>query len=208
MPGSSPGHDDRRIYASRTPRRAAARIALHAGAIPHQREVAALAAHLALVALGLGFGAAFGLGGGQRLRGAGLAPLQRFELLGRREIVGRFLLQRDGAFDGVADAGAGAPWEASAVTLLPPPGAVVACATAAEPPRMTTRLSVRERVRPFDRYLVAWLPVSSGSLPSSTPLPSASKFDFVRIDMGEVEAATCSSPRVRGRRSRGSRSRT
>ena len=48
---------------------------------------------------------------------------------------------------------------------------------AAEPPRMTTRLSVRERVRPLDRYFVAWAwpwP-SSGSLPSSTPLPSASK---------------------------------
>jgi hypothetical protein len=46
---------------SRTPRRAATRIALHAGAIPHQREVAALAAHLAFVAFGLGFGPAFGL---------------------------------------------------------------------------------------------------------------------------------------------------
>ena len=64
-------------WCSRTPRRAAAGIALHAGAIPHQREVAALRAHLAFVALGLGFRAAFGLGGDERLCGAaGLAPLE------------------------------------------------------------------------------------------------------------------------------------
>ncbi|NEV03194.1 hypothetical protein, partial [Bradyrhizobium uaiense] len=41
----------------RTPRRAAASIALHARPVPHQREVAALRAHLAFVALGLRFGA-------------------------------------------------------------------------------------------------------------------------------------------------------
>src|SRR4051812_6623687 len=41
------------------------------------------------------------------------------------------------------------------------------------PPRTTTRLSVRERVRPFDTYLVEC--AGSGTLPSSTPLPSASK---------------------------------
>src|SRR4051794_11049800 len=40
-------------WCSRTPGRAAASIALHARAISHQREVAALRAHLAFVALGL-----------------------------------------------------------------------------------------------------------------------------------------------------------
>lgn len=49
---------------SRTPRRAPARIALHAGPVPHQREVAALRAHLAFVAFCLGFRSALGLGGG------------------------------------------------------------------------------------------------------------------------------------------------
>ena len=46
---------------SRTPRRAATRIALHAGAIPHEGKIPAFAAHLAFIAFGLGFGAAFGL---------------------------------------------------------------------------------------------------------------------------------------------------
>jgi hypothetical protein len=46
---------------SRTPRRAATRIALHAGAVAHQREMPAFAAHLAFVTLGLGFRPAFGL---------------------------------------------------------------------------------------------------------------------------------------------------
>jgi hypothetical protein len=46
---------------SATPRRGPTRIALHAGAIAHQREVAAFTAHLAFIALGLGFGPAFGL---------------------------------------------------------------------------------------------------------------------------------------------------
>ena len=45
---------------SRTPRRASARVALHAGAVAHQREVRALAAHLALVAFGLCFGSPLG----------------------------------------------------------------------------------------------------------------------------------------------------
>ena len=40
-----------------TPGGAAARIALEAGAVAHQREVAAFAAGFALVALGLGLGA-------------------------------------------------------------------------------------------------------------------------------------------------------
>jgi hypothetical protein len=44
----------------RTSRRAAARVALQARAIAYQREVQTLAAHLALVALRLGFGAAGG----------------------------------------------------------------------------------------------------------------------------------------------------
>ena len=92
-------------FRSRTPRRAAARIALHAGPVPHQREVAALRAHLALIALGLGFGATLRLGWGGGCGAAGLAPLlQGLELLGGREVVADFLLQGDGAFDGVGDA--------------------------------------------------------------------------------------------------------
>jgi hypothetical protein len=95
----------------RTPRRAAARIALHAGAVAHQREIPALRAHLAFVTLGLGLGAAFGLGWRKRAGGAGLAPFQGFQLLGRRQVVAYFLLQRDGAFDGVGDAAASAVGE-------------------------------------------------------------------------------------------------
>ena len=45
-------------------------------------------------------------------------------------------------------------------------------------------LSVRERVSPFDTYCVA-----DGALPSVSPLPSASKPDFARIDMREIVAA-------------------
>src|SRR6185436_959764 len=58
------------VIRSRTPRRTSARIALHAGPIPHQREVAALRAHLAFVALGFGFCAAFGLAWGDGYRSA------------------------------------------------------------------------------------------------------------------------------------------
>lgn len=43
------------------PRRAAARVALQAGAVPHEREVAALAAGIALVAAEAGGGGALGL---------------------------------------------------------------------------------------------------------------------------------------------------
>src|SRR3954468_21419470 len=75
----------------RTPRRAAARVALHAGAVPHQREVAALAAHLALVALGLGLGAAVGLA---RRR---LLPVERLQCLLRRQLCFRLGLERGGA---------------------------------------------------------------------------------------------------------------
>src|SRR5204863_9886363 len=54
-----------------------------------------------------------------------------------------------------------APWDASEVTREPPEGALSEPAeTAVEPPRITTRLSVRERVRPLDRYFVAWWPWS------------------------------------------------
>src|SRR5262249_1630353 len=48
----------RPTFASRTPRRAAARVALEAGAVAHEREIHALRAHLAFVAFGLGLGAA------------------------------------------------------------------------------------------------------------------------------------------------------
>src|ERR1700722_13422763 len=54
------------------------------------------------------------------------------------------------------------------VTLLEPLASVCGSAT----PRMTTRLSVRDLVRPFDRYLLLGC---SGARPSSTPLPMASK---------------------------------
>ena len=48
------------MASSTTPRRASARLALKTRAVPHQREVQTLRAHLALVAFGLGLGAAFG----------------------------------------------------------------------------------------------------------------------------------------------------
>src|SRR5580765_5305793 len=83
----------RRRSCLRTPSRAAARVALHAGAIAHQREVAALAAHLALVALGLGLGAAFG---GDRL-GVALLPLQALQRLRRRQLLLGLGLERGGA---------------------------------------------------------------------------------------------------------------
>ncbi len=52
-----------------------------------------------IVALGLGFRPAFGLGGrGLGVRGAGLAPLQSLQLLRRRQIVLSFSLQGDGTF--------------------------------------------------------------------------------------------------------------
>ena len=62
------------------------------------------------------------------------------------------------------------PCDAIEVTLPEPRASVVGASL----PRMTTRLSVRERVRPFDRYLLLG---ASGCLPSSTPLPMASKLD-------------------------------
>src|SRR4029077_3730909 len=91
MPGSSPGMTKERGQARprrrrelsvmpilRTPRGAPARVALHAGAVAHQREVAAFAAGFALVALGAGLGALFGRGLlGVRL---GVGPVERIEL--------------------------------------------------------------------------------------------------------------------------------
>src|SRR5579885_1752761 len=68
----------------RTPRRTPARVALHARAVAHQREVAAFAAGLALVAFGAGFGAFLAR------RGFGLrARVERglhFERLRRRKL--------------------------------------------------------------------------------------------------------------------------
>jgi hypothetical protein len=159
------------VLSSRTPGRASTRIALHTRPIPNQREVAALAAHLALVAFCLGFGAAFGLGRGGGLGAAGLAPLQGFQLFGRRESCWASCFSAT-APSTASPAREVAPCEASAVTRPP----ALSEEAGIEPPRMMTRLSVRERVRPFDKYFVAWWPwLSSGSLPSSTPLPSASK---------------------------------
>src|SRR5205085_9202058 len=84
-PRSSPGRDEQ--CPSRTPRRRSARITLHARPIPHQREIPAFAAHLAFVTLGFRFSPAFGFRWGGLLRRSGLAPLQGFQLLGRRQIV-------------------------------------------------------------------------------------------------------------------------
>src|ERR1700733_760673 len=89
---------------SRTPRRRPARVALHAGAVAHESKVAALRAHLALVALGFRFGAAFGLGGMSGCGRTRLAPLHRLELFRRREVVLRLLLQRDRALKRIGDA--------------------------------------------------------------------------------------------------------
>lgn len=49
------------LIISRTPRSATTRVALHAGAVAHEGEVAAFAAHLAFIAAGFCFRAAFGL---------------------------------------------------------------------------------------------------------------------------------------------------
>ena len=170
---------------SRTPRRASTRIALHARPVPHQREVAALRAHLAFVALGLGFRPAFGLARGDGHGGAaGLAPLHGFQLFRRRQVVAGLPASARPRLRGCRRARALGPWPAIAVTL-PEPRASTST------PRMTTRLSVRERVRPLDRYLLAWWP-SDGSLPSSTPLPIASKFELARDRHARDRSATCS----------------
>src|SRR5205085_4767376 len=92
---------------SRTPRRAPARIALHAGAVAHQREIPAFAAHFAFIALGPGFGAALRLARRGGRCSSGAAPLQGFELFRGREVVLGFLLQCDRAFGGVGGAGGG-----------------------------------------------------------------------------------------------------
>ena len=133
-----------------TPGRGPARIALETRAVPNQREVQALAAHLALIALRLGFGAAFGGDG----FGVGLRPLQLLECLCRRELLLGLGFQRGRAGDfprGVA--------EESDVTLEtapprpaspadPPPAGEDEVRSA--PPCMTFRRSVRERVRPLE----------------------------------------------------------
>src|SRR2546423_2331863 len=91
-----------RPSASRTPRRAPARVALEARAVAHQREVHALRAHLAFVALGFRLGAARGRGGlGVRLSKRDL----RFELLGGRELALGLGLERGGAGDFAARGG-------------------------------------------------------------------------------------------------------
>src|SRR3954451_15966504 len=82
----------RHSYLLRTSRRASARVALHAGAVTHQREVAAFAAGFALVALGARFGALLGRG----LLGVGLrvGPVERLERLHGRELCLRLELER------------------------------------------------------------------------------------------------------------------
>lgn len=87
---------------SRTPRGAAAGVALQAGAVAHEGEVAAFAAGFAFVTLGLGFGAHFGgvgFGLGARLAARHRQMVRfvvRFELFGRREFLFEFGLQRRG----------------------------------------------------------------------------------------------------------------
>src|ERR1051325_8341976 len=89
-PRVKPGDDEWRGL--RTPRGAAARVALHAGAVAHQSEVAAFAAGFALVALGAGLGA---LLGGRRLRmGLRVGPVELVERGGGLRLLG---LQRGGA---------------------------------------------------------------------------------------------------------------
>lgn len=81
-------------------RRAPTRIALQTSPIPHQREIQALRAHLALIALRLGFGAAFGGDG----FGVGLGPLHLLERLRRREFLLGLGFQRGRAGDFAARA--------------------------------------------------------------------------------------------------------
>src|SRR5215471_9274091 len=90
----------------RAPRRAAAGVALHAGAVAQQREVAAFAAGFAFVALGLGLGA-FLRSGRARLR-LGERQVLLLELLGGRAPELGLGLERGGAGDlgaGLAAAG-------------------------------------------------------------------------------------------------------
>src|SRR5262249_16481005 len=88
---------------SAAPRRASAGIALEAGAVPHEREVAAFAAGPPLVAFGLCLGPLF-----RRDRPRARARLRNFaarmgdllllELLGRRELLLGLGLERGSAF--------------------------------------------------------------------------------------------------------------
>src|SRR3984885_14459757 len=93
------------ICCSRTPRRAAASITLEASPVAPRREIPALAASLALVALGAGFGAflrrgVFGVA-------AGVDAVDLLELLGGREFLLGLGLERDGTGDFAARAGGG-----------------------------------------------------------------------------------------------------
>src|SRR4051794_22323457 len=93
--GTSPATTSERVeYAqgSRTSRGASARVALHAGAVAHQREVAAFAAGFTPVALGARFGAL--LGRGMLGVGLGVGPVECIELLRRRELGLRLELER------------------------------------------------------------------------------------------------------------------
>src|SRR5262245_45492715 len=93
----------RRTKRLAAPRRAAAGVALETCAVAHQREVAAFAAGLALVAFGLGLGALLRRGStGFRARvGALLAAGESLllELLGGGELVLGLGLERGGAGD-------------------------------------------------------------------------------------------------------------
>ena len=124
-----------------------ARIALHAGAVAHQREVPAFAARLAFVALGLGFGAAFGL----EARGLARARWRLAASAGlpaSRSATASCSasgLQRGGAFDWSAPR-AVAPARAERGDVAAGRARRRRWRRRASP----TSLSVRERVRPFD----------------------------------------------------------
>src|SRR5262249_39798211 len=139
----------------------------------------------AVVALGPGFGALLG-SHSARLRARVAAhdgELLLLELLGGRELLLGLGLERGGAFGARLAAAEGrgpaAARRAPRATLPPharapppPPMGEGERASGAAPPAKTESLSVRERVSPLETYFVAALPPG---LPSSTPLPSASK---------------------------------
>src|SRR5262249_52157857 len=159
------------------PRGTSAGVAFEAGAVANEREVAAFAAGLAFVALGLGFGALLRRHRARaRTRVGNLAArdgeLVLLELLGGRELLLDLGLERGGAL-GTRLAGAEGRHPAAARRPLRRAGVGEGeRPSGAAAPAKTESLSVRERVSPLETYFVAAVPPG---LPSSTPLPSASK---------------------------------
>ena len=159
------------------------------------------AAHLAFVALGLGFGAALGgerLGVGLRLQRAGCA----FELLGGRELLLGLGLERGGAGDFARVRGVAVTTRSRSDRSRR--AAVARRAARPAPPGITPSLSVRERVSPFDTILRR----AAGGLAFLDALAERVEAGLRSDRHGRGRSARDSSPRARGRRSRGSRSRT